>query len=980
MTISAAKSRPNAHDRTQTMTGPDGSIIDALRAAVADPGQVRTRALDLHAGAHDASHFLLIPQALVFAGDAAEVGRLLRASATQGVPLTFRSGGTSLSGQAITDGVMVDVRRNFKEIEVLGGGTHVRVQPGVTVRALNARLAPYGRKFGPDPASEGACTIGGVVANNSSGMACGTVDNTYKTLESLTVVLPSGTVIDTGAVDADEKLRTLEPDLFEGLLRLSHRVRDNAASVATIQHQFSMKNTMGYGINALLDYDRPAEILAHLIVGSEGTLGFVAEAVFRTIPKLNHVTTGLLIFDNLEAANTALPDLVETGAATLELMDALSLKVGQALPGTPPVILDLSVRDHAALLVEYHADSAERLADLQHLGVDLVSRLPLSAPAAFSADAAARAQLWHLRKGLYTAVAGARTQGTTALLEDVVVPVPVLAHTCIELIKLFDKYSYRNSVIFGHAKDGNIHFMLTDGFKAKEELDRYAAFTEDMVDVVLGEGGSLKAEHGTGRVMAPFVRRQYGDELYDVMRQIKMLFDPAGMLNPGVLMDDDPKAHLRHIKSAPPVAEEVDRCVSCGYCEPVCPSRNITLTPRQRIVTLRAIEQARLDGDHALAAELEKDWDYGAVQTCAVDGLCQTACPVNINTATLVKRFRRAGAGAAVNAAWGGAAKHWSTVTKGAGKALDGVRKVPIGAVLAPNKLGRKMLGADTVPLYSAELPGGGSARKRPVPTGEPQAVYFPACVGTMFGPAVDDSPGIQASFELLCERAGITLLVPQGIDGLCCGTPWASKGLVAGQQTMQHKTLAALRVATRGGRLPIVCDASSCTEGLRQTIETDTSDKPMTIIDSVEFALRHVLPTLPDHARLESLVLHPTCSSTRLGLNESLTTVAEAVADHVHVPENTGCCAFAGDRGMLHPELTESATRAEAADVAAIGATAHASCNRTCELGMTRATGEPYRHVLELLEELTRPGSGGTSTLRPRAVQGDQPDAVPVG
>lgn len=938
------------------MTAPANTMLSAFRAAVADPTQVKTRALDLHAGAHDASHFLLIPQAVVVAGNADEVGRLLRASAALGVPLTFRSGGTSLSGQALTDGVLVDVRRNFKGIEVLDDGARVRVQPGVTVEALNARLAPYGRKFGPDPASESACTIGGVVANNSSGMACGTVNNTYKTLESLTVVLPSGTVVDTGATDADERLRTLEPELHEGLLRLSRRVRGNPASVATIEHQFSMKNTMGYGVNSLLDFERPADILAHLIVGSEGTLGFVADAVFRTIPRLPHVTTGLLVFADLEAANTALPALVETGAATLELMDALSLKVGQALPGTPPVILDLSVRDHAALLVEYHADSAERLAELQHVGVDLVDRLPLSAPSAFSADAATRAQLWHLRKGLYAAVAGARAQGTTALLEDVVVPVPALGRTCIELIKLFDKHSYRNSVIFGHAKDGNIHFMLTDGFTTKDELDRYSAFTEDMVDVVLGEGGSLKAEHGTGRVMAPYVRRQYGDELYDVMRQVKGLFDPTGMLNPGVIMDDDPKAHLRHIKTAPPVAEEVDRCVSCGYCEPVCPSRNITLTPRQRIVTLRAIEQAKLDGDHVLAAELEKDWEYGSVQTCAVDGLCQTACPVDINTATLVKRFRRRNAGPVINGVWGAAAKQWGIVTRGAGLALNVVRKVPIGVVLAPDKLARTVLGADTVPLYSAELPGGGSARKRPAPTAKPQAVYFPACVGTMFGPAVDSSPGIQKSFELLCQRAGITLLVPPGIDGLCCGTPWSSKGLVAGQATMQHKTLAALRVATRDGELPIVCDASSCTEGLRHTIETDPSEKPMTVIDSVEFALTHILPTLPDYAKLESLALHPTCSSTRMGINASLEEVARGVAERVQIPENWGCCAFAGDRGMLHPELTASATEAEAAGVAAMGATAHASCNRTCELGMTRATGEPYRHVLELLEELTRP------------------------
>ena len=931
-------------------------VLGALRGAVADPARVKTRALDLHANAHDASHFLLIPQAVVVAADAAEVGQLLRASAAQGVPLTFRAGGTSLSGQGVTDGVLVDVRRNFKDVEVLENGARVRVQPGVTVRALNARLAPYGRKFGPDPASEGACTIGGVVANNSSGMACGTVNNTYNTVESVTCVLPSGTVIDTGAPGADERLRTLEPDLHEGLARLSRRVRGNPASVATIEHQFSMKNTMGYGINSLLDFQRPVDILAHLIVGSEGTLGFVAEAVFRTIPLLSQVTTGLLIFPDLEAANQALPALVGTGAATLELMDALSLKVGQSLRGTPPVILDLAVREHAALLVEYHADSAERLGELQRGGVELVETLALSAPAAFSADAGVRAQLWHLRKGLYAAVAGARRQGTTALLEDVVVPVDSLGRTCIELVKLFDKHHYLNSVIFGHAKDGNIHFMLTDGFAAKEELERYAAFTEDMVDVVLGMGGSLKAEHGTGRVMAPYVRRQYGDELYDVMREVKRLFDPIGMLNPGVLIDEDPKAHLRHIKTALPVAAEVDRCVSCGYCEPVCPSRNLTLTPRQRIVTLRAIEQARLDGDLALVAELERDYGYAAVDTCAVDGLCQSACPVDINTADLVKGFRQKNAAPAINGLWGAAAKHWSVVTKGAALALSGVRKVPTGLLLPPNKLGRMVLGPDTLPLYSGELPGGGSLRARPAPTSTPTAVYFPACVGTMFGPAIDDAPGIQRSFERLCERAGITLLVPAGIDKLCCGTPWSSKGLVAGQATMNHKTLAALRAATNNGQLPIVCDASSCTEGLRHTIANDPSDTPMTIIDSVQFALKHILPHLPEYTKLESLALHPTCSSTLMGLNESLKTVAQSVAKHVEVSLNVGCCAFAGDRGMLHPELTASATQAEAADVAAMNATAHASCNRTCELGMTRATGKPYRHVLELLEEITRP------------------------
>ena len=827
------------------------------------------------------------------------------------------------------------------------------------MRALNARLAPYGRKFGPDPASEAACTIGGVVANNSSGMHCGTVDNVYRTLESLVVVLTSGTVIDTGAPDANGKLRALEPVLFEGLERLSRRVRSNAESVARIRHQFSMKNTMGYGLNSFLDHHDPAQVLAHLIVGSEGTLGFVAEATFRTVPLYKHVATSLLVFDDLFSANGSLEALVGSGAATVELMDSLSLKVGQALPGAPRIVTDLAVQSHAALLVEYTATSAGELSERQAQGTALADSLQLSTPARFSADAGERAQLWKLRKGLYASVAGARMQGTTALLEDVVVPVPALARTCNELSVLFERYGYENSVIFGHAKDGNVHFMLTDGFHTEDQIRRYSAFTEDMVDLVLGEGGSLKAEHGTGRVMAPYVRRQYGDELYGVMRELKSLLDPAGLLNPGVILDEDPKAHLRHIKLTPAVDPEVDRCVACGYCEPVCPSRNLTLTPRQRIVTLRAIETARLAGDIKLVAELEKDHAYESVDTCAVDGMCQTACPVDINTGTLVKKLRAKGAGKAESAVWDGAAKHWGAVTRGAGKLLTVADKVPLPLVIGINRTGRAVLGEDTLPLYSAELPGGGTKRARPAPAGEPVAVYFPACVNTMFGPADQQQDGIQESFAALAERVGVELLVPEGIDSLCCGTPWSSKGMEKGQASMGERTVAALRAASRNGELPILCDASSCTEGLRHGIETEVvpaGAKPLRVIDVVDYTAEHILPLLPAGRKVASLALHPTCSSTRMGLNPALQTVAEAAAQTVQVPANWGCCAFAGDRGMLHPELTASATEVQAAEVRAFAATAHASCNRTCELGMTRATEQPYEHVLELLERATRP------------------------
>lgn len=922
-----------------------------------DESQTRTRALDRHANAHDASHFLLIPQAVAVPANAAEVAALMQVSAAGSLPLTLRSGGTSLSGQGVSDGLLVDVRRNFRAIDVLDGGDRVRVQPGVTVRELNARLLRYGRKFGPDPASEAACTIGGVVANNSSGMACGTTDNAYRTLESLTLVLPSGTIIDTGAPDASAQLRAQESELFKGLGELAARVRSNPAARARIEQQFSMKNTMGYGLNSLLDFDDPVDILAHLVIGSEGTLGFVAEAVFRTVPRLAHATAGLLVFKNLQAANTALPALVDSGAATIELMDSLSLKVGQGLTQVPGVVRDLHVAQHAALLVEYQSGNAEELAGLNARAVQLAGTLGLDETAEFSSDATVRAGLWHLRKGLYTSVAGARPQGTTALLEDVVVPVPALARTCQKLNTLFNKYSYANSVIFGHAKDGNIHFMLTDRFASRDELGRYAAFTEDMVDLVLGEGGSLKAEHGTGRVMAPFVRRQYGDELYEVMRRIKDLCDPAGMLNPGVILDEDPQAHLRHIKAAPPeVDPEVDRCVSCGYCEPVCPSKNLTLTPRQRIVTLRDMEAARREGNTELADALARDYDYAGVDTCAVDGMCQTACPVDINTGTLVKHLRERGAGTIENALWGTAARHWGAVTQGAGLALGAAAKVPAAVVLPVNRLGRKLLGQDTLPLYSPELPAGGKARRRPAPAGEPAAVYFPACVNVMFGPAGGGSSGVQASFEQLCAAAGVELLVPEGITDACCGTPWSSKGMADGLAAMHARTLKLLREATRDGELDIICDASSCTEGLLHTVDSEVlsaGQRPLRVLDAVAFTAEKLLPLLGGGwEKAESLALHPTCSSARMGLDPALVLVAEAAAETVAVPDNWGCCGFAGDRGMLHPELTESATAAQAADVTAMGAAVHASCNRTCELGMTRATGQDYRHVLEVLAD----------------------------
>ncbi len=939
------------------------SLRDSL-AAIVGPGRVLDRPVDLIAFASDASFYRLIPKAVAFAGSVEDIQGLFRLSHDLKVPMTFRAAGTSLSGQSVSDGILVEVARNWRGIQVLEGGAKVKVQPGVIGAHVNYALKFFKAKMGPDPASINTCTVGGILSNNSSGMCCGVAQNAYHTLESLTFVLPSGTVIDTGAPDADETFRKAEPALAEGLLKLKGDLLSNPTLAQRIRSKYLTKNTTGYSLNAFLDFERPVDIFRNLLVGSEGTLAFIAEAVLKSVPDLPVKVTGFLIFPDLHAACAAIVPLRDAGAAALELLDRASLKSVENQAGIPPSIKSLP-DGAAALLVEFHGREESVRAELERIGLETAKGLNLMEPARFTHDPVEQALLWKIRSGTFPSVGAVRKRGTTVLIEDVAFPIARLADAAVDLTRLFAKHGYDEAIIFGHAKDGNLHFVITQSFNDQAAVDRYARFIDDVVELVVKKyDGALKAEHGTGRNMAPFVEAEWGPEAKAVMEQLKQLVDPLHLLNPGVILNADPKCHLSDLKPMPGVEEEVDKCIECGYCEPKCPSRELSLTPRQRIVVRREI--ARLEGNRenpALLASLREAWPYMALETCAVDGLCATACPVSIDTGQLTKRFRRAGHSRR-------AQKIALSVARNFGSIEPVMRVALRTGHLVQNLFGPKVMPFITRLLkpigtgheWSPEMP---KAAKAPLPVTHlegAQAIYFPACISRMMGhlPGEPEELSLVEALVKVSERAGVPVHIPNDVEGTCCGVPFSSKGFDEAHRFTVNHAIEKFWEWSQEGRLSIVIDTSPCTYGVVTsraylTPENQAKFDKLKILDSTTFAHDVLLPKLQVKHRLGSVVLHPVCSLTKMNLVPKLEGVAQACADKVVVPKDAGCCGFAGDRGFLVPELTASATTHEADEVNTQTFDGYYASSRTCEVGMTRSTGHVYRSFLYLLEAATR-------------------------
>ena len=899
----------------------------------------------------DAGEYRLTPKAVLRARDEADVSRILEAASATGTPVTFRAAGTSLSGQAISDSVLVVAGKNWEKSEY-HDDTTVTLQCGIVGAEVNRRLAKHGRRFGPDPASIGSCMVGGIVSNNASGMSCGVHANSDKMLLSARLILPDGTILDTGSEASREAFRNSHPGMLQAIEKLRDEVLADKELTERILYKYSIKNVTGLNLLPLVTYSDPFDIIAHLIVGSEGTLAFMGEVTMKTLPIAPYKASAMVYFPDIVSAAKAVVAMRSLKISAAELLDKRSLtSVNDPHLSSP-------VPDLTAILTETQASTQE---ELDGQIADIVKALePFGVEVRFTSDPVETASYWAIRSGIFPTVGGLRPEGTTCLIEDIAFHVDDLPQATADLSALLTRHGYDDSCIYGHALEGNFHFIINQSFETEADVKRYDAMIRDVVTMVVGKyDGSLKAEHGTGRNMASFVQYEWGDKAFGIMRRIKEIFDPAGILNPGVIFNDDPQCYLRNLKQVPvlkPMHPDVEdayrqlnKCIECGFCEVNCVSCGFTLSSRTRIVIQREIARRKAAGEPYAA--LEKAFKYPGQVTCAGDGLCSTSCPMGINVSDLTHQLRREDMGSLGRFAGAWVADHFHG-TKNAVRgvlSLAGAGRAIIGDK-AMSAVG-KGLHAVGLPLWTPQMPRRYKAKAMADTSSTPlKVVYFPSCLNQMMGPAPKDKerPLAEEMVELL-HKAGYAVIYPEKMDSLCCGTIWESKGIPEIADKKAAELEAALWKASEEGKYPVLCDQSPCLHRMRKCI------KKMHLYEPAEFIWEFLRERLEFHPVDEPVAVHVTCTMRLMGLADKIVDLARMCSTNVTVPDGVGCCAYAGDKGMTNPELNAWALRKLRPTLEAASVKEGFSNSRTCEIGLSTHGGVPYRSIVYLVNRVTK-------------------------
>jgi len=901
------------------------------------PEQVITDEILCRALSVDASLYQLTPRVIVKAKSNDEVSIVLKACQEFRVPITFRAAGTSLSGQAVSNSALLILDQSWTNLKILEEGEAVRCQPGLIGAEVNRQLASYERKIGPDPASIDSCKIGGIAANNSSGMCCGTAQNSYQTMSDISLIFADGSRLDSSDLLSKQAFEKSHAELLEQLSTLAKKCKEDTKLVELIKHKYRLKNTTGFSINALVDFDDPIDILTHLMIGSEGCLGFISDITYRTVPDYQAKATTLVIFESIAEACSWVVENSELDIDAIELMD------DRALASVPKQLVGLvtPAGHQVALLIECQAKDQDQLSDKSNAVQNKLDIEAVVGQVPFSTDYELRNKLWNIRKGIIPTIAGERRPNTSVIIEDIAFPVEKLADGIQQLQKIFQKHHYWDISIIGHARDGNLHFVMAQDFSKQEEITQYLGVMNDISDLIVEYGGSLKAEHGTGRNKAPHVEKEWGKSAYDLMKQIKKIIDPNKILNPGVVLNADPDVNVKNLKSIPDANPLIDQCMECGFCESVCPSNGLSLTPRQRISMYRhqqKLQDASDTPEHRQQLKTNKAlFKSLGINTCATTGLCQVKCPVNINTGLLV---------------------------------LDQMEKQPsiINYLMKPMSYLHPLLVLSTKGFLNTrhwianqkfiaekgwiknELPR--AAKKVPLLGNESgqKTVYFSACPSRMFGQSdsATDQRGVGEVLLNLMNKANVEMITLDNEISQCCGLTYKSQGLESRGETYTLKLVDALVEASEQGKYPVVIDASPCTQQVLGYLPNNVR-----VYEACEYAEKYILPKLDITQKQEKIMLHVTCSSRKMEKGDSMIRLANECAEEVIMPNDIQCCGFAGSKGITHPQLNAHALSTLKSQVPK-GCTSGYSNSRSCELGLTNHSGINYQSLLYLLDEVS--------------------------
>ena len=902
----------------------------------------------------DAGFYRLIPQIVVRSMNEDEVSRLLALADKHNLPVTFRAAGTSLSGQSISDSILIVAGKHWEKYSISEDLETITLQPGIIGERVNQILKPFGRKFAPDPASVKSAMVGGIVMNNASGMNCGTHANSDKMLLTARIVFADGTILDTSSEQSKENFRKSKPGFIEKIEQLRDYVQADEPFLSRILHKYSIKNVTGLNILPLAIYRDPFDIITHLLVGSEGTLAFLSEFTMKTGKDYPFKASAMLYFNDIKEACRAVVAMKKGPVMGAELLDKKSLES----------VNDPTGRGLTAVLTETMADTKEELYSQIKQIEGILSAFKTAVPVKFTDKEEEYAPFWAIRSGIFPSVGGTRKPGTTTLIEDVAFHIEDLPEATADLQQLLEKHGYPDACIYGHALEGNYHFIINQSFDTREQVAQYESLMNEIKTLVVDKyDGSLKAEHGTGRNMAPFVQYEWGEKAFALMKEIKSLFDPKNLLNPGVIFNDDPHCHIRHFKPMPLTNEHVDKCIECGFCEVNCLTAGFTLSSRQRIVAQREITRIKnIPEQQERLKRLKKQYAYAGNDTCAGDGLCATSCPMNINTGHLTHDLR---AELLPQDSIGYQLGMWTANHFAGVKAM--LRPVLTLADTAHSIIGTRNMTAlakglrsvsgNSIPLWTSAMPKAYTPKATGSLKSELKVVYFPSCLNQTMGTAhssPDHTPLVDKTVALL-EKAGYEVIFPSNMNKLCCGTIWESKGMPEIADRKAAELEEALYIATENGRYPVLCDQSPCLYRMRNTM------KSVKLYEPAEFILTFLCDKLEFTPIKQPVAIHITCSMKKMKLEKQLIALAGLCSEKVLVPEEVGCCGFAGDKGFTHPEVNAYALRKLRPQLEKAGIEVGYSNSRTCEIGLTTNSDIPDLSIVYLVDQCTKQKGGNS-------------------